>query len=500
MASPGLLRNMAYNVVGTLLPMLVSLVTVPVYIATIGADRYGIVAIAWLLLGYFGFLDFGLSRATANALSRLANDTSGRRGKVIATAFWLNVTLGLIAGVVFYWTLVPLTRHVFALPAGLASEIRAAVPWIACMLPLGMIGGVASGTLQSRERFLLMNVVQSSGYIAGQIVPLALALWFGPSLQILLAAALLVRFSTIVTMFAVVIRLERPLNPFGASRTEVRNLFGYGAWVSVSSILTPALETFDQFLIGALLGPAAVTHYVVPMNLAIRSQVLATALASALFPRLSRESGQIAADLNRRASVALAYGFSALCGPAIILAAPFLRLWLGVDFAAQAGLVARILLVGAWLNGLAFLPYGLLQAQGRPHVTAKVHLLEVLPFIAGVYGLVKLFGLPGAAFGWTLRNLCDSVVLFYLAGSRWAHFLAIFPAVALMVVCFIAGSLTSASGWVAVALAAVIGPIFLIAGALLEPELSRFSKRILHANAVTCAVAAGRMRSKLSKL
>jgi O-antigen/teichoic acid export membrane protein len=115
----------------------------------------------------------------------------------------------------------------------------------------------------------------------------------------------------------------------------------------VTSILTPVLETFDQFLIGVLLGPSAVAHYVVPMNLASRSQIVATALASALFPRLSRESGQIAGELTQRAGVALAYAFSALCGPAIILAEPFLRLWLGADFAAQAGPVARVLLVGA---------------------------------------------------------------------------------------------------------------------------------------------------------
>ena len=499
MASTGLLRNMAYNVVGIVLPMLVSLVTVPVYIATIGAERYGIVAIAWLMLGYFGFLDFGLSRATANGLSRLANDTTGRRGNIIATSFWLNVTLGLVGGVLFYWTLVPLTRHVFALPADLAPEIRAAVPWIACMLPLGMVGGVASGALLSRERFLLLNLVQSTGYIAGQIVPLLLAIWFGPSLQIVLAAALCVRLSTILTMFAVVVRLERRFDPFGYRWREVRSLFSYGAWVSVSSILSPALETFDQFLIGALLGPAAVTHYVVPMNLAMRSQVLATALASALFPRLSRESGPAAAELNRRASVALAYGFSAICGPAVILAEPFLRLWLGADFALQAGLVARILLVGAWLNGLAFLPYGLLQAQGRPNVTAKVHLLEVFPFIAGVYGLVRLFGLPGAALGWTLRNLCDSFVMFYLSGSRWAHFQALLPAVALMLVCFFAASLTGMNNWAGVALAALIAPFFLVGGALLEPELLAFGKRVVYANAVTCALAAARMRARLLK-
>ena len=69
-------RNLVYNIIGSLLPIVSALITVPISIHLIGAPRYGIVSIAWILLGYFGFLDFGLSRASANALGRLGYATS----------------------------------------------------------------------------------------------------------------------------------------------------------------------------------------------------------------------------------------------------------------------------------------------------------------------------------------------------------------------------------------------------------------------------------------
>ena len=479
MAVPRFVASFVYNATGTAMPVLAAFVTVPIYIAHIGAARYGVLSIAWLLLGYAGFLDFGLSRATANALSRLGHAPASERVPVLVTSFYLNLGLGLAGGVALYLTGELLLDRFFNVPGTLRGETLASFGWMAALLPMGMLGGVASGALDSREKFLLANTLAGLGSVFGQVIPVICAVAIGPSLTVVLPAVFFSRLLSLVVALSVVARVERPVRPGAFDRSKMRELFGYGAWVSVSSILVPVLDTFDQMLLGILVGVASVAHYAVPMNLVMRSQILAAALARTLFPQLSRLEPAQARAMATRAAIALAYGFGAVCGPGSIFAASFLRLWIGHDFAVFSAPVAKILFVGAWWNGLAFIPYTLLQGQGRPDLTAKAHAAEVVPFVGLLYVLTLRFGLPGAACAWALRMAADGVILFRLARCPAGELGRAIPAVGLMLACLALSWTTDLPlGWSALA-AAGAGLAFLGAGVAFEPMLRSIAARAL---------------------
>jgi O-antigen/teichoic acid export membrane protein len=472
------IRYFIYNLAGALLPVLLSLATVPLYLHAIGAARYGIVSIAWILLGYFGFLDFGLSRASANALGRLSDAPASERAPVLMTCLHLNLGLGLVGGLALYFGGSALLRGAFAIPDGLRQETLGAFGWMAPMLPLGMVMGVATGALESRDRFLLANALETVGSVLGQIVPLICVTVWGPSLSVVMPALLLVRLFTVLLVFAVVFRLEWPVWPIRFHGGWARKLFSYGVWVSVSSVISPILDSFDQVLIGRLLGPVAVTHYAVPMNLALRSQIIAGALARTLFPRLSRATEVEGRRMTAHATVALIYGFGAACGAALILVGPFLSVWIGPDFAASARPAAEILMLGAWTNGVAFLPYNQLQAQARPDLTAKLHAAEILPFLAGLWFLIEAAGLPGAALAWTLRVTVDCVGLIALSRCLQGVWLRALPAVLLMFCCYVLAQMIAFGLIDALLFGSVVGMVFLIVGVMLEPVLQDSARQI----------------------
>jgi O-antigen/teichoic acid export membrane protein len=358
--------NFILNLLAPLARIAVALVTIPIYVRHVGDARYGVISIMWILLGYFGFLDLGLSRAATNALAKLREASQQERARVLLTTFALNLGFGFIGSAILFILGGFLLNHVISIPDALRPEVAGAFPWIAAVFPMALISGVGFGALESREQFLLANVLQILGMSVTQIAPALVAVFVSPSLTAVIPTAAVAQASSVVLVLAVVYRLEGPFSVWAFNRQEARALLGYGGWISVSNIVSPILASLDQFLIGSIMGVAAVAHYTVPMNLVVRTQIFPAALARTSFPRMSSLPAEGARALGARALSSLGYGYAAVCAPAIILSPVFFRYWIGADFALLAAPVAQILFFGAWINGLAFIASRSFKARGGP--------------------------------------------------------------------------------------------------------------------------------------
>jgi Na+-driven multidrug efflux pump len=162
MSTTPLRRNFIVNLLSPMTRIVVALVTVQLYLHHIGDARYGVMSIVWVLLGLFGFLDLGLSRAVTNALAKLRDAPQPHRARVLLTTFGLNLGIGLMGGLVLYVFGGLLLKHFVSMPDEITAEVSRSLPWIACLLPLTLISAAGAGALESRELFLLVNSIQVS--------------------------------------------------------------------------------------------------------------------------------------------------------------------------------------------------------------------------------------------------------------------------------------------------------------------------------------------------
>jgi O-antigen/teichoic acid export membrane protein len=355
-------------------------------------------------------------------------------------------------------------KHFVSMPDDISAEVSWSLPWIACLLPLTLISAAGAGALESRELFLLVNSIQIFTTTVAQVAPIVAAIFISPSLTVVIPTAAVSQGLGAIVVLAVVYRLEGPFSLRAIDWGEARKLLNYGGWMFASQVIYPAVASADQFIIGSVAGVAAVAHYSVPMSLVQRSAAIPTAFGRTLFPRLSSLSGDAAHALGTRALSMMAFGFGAICAPAIILSHTFFRYWIGADFAAAAAPAAQLLFPGIWTSALSLVAFTLLQSQGRADLTGKVAIIEALPCIAIFWVLTVAFGIVGAAAAWTLRCAAEASVMLWLSGMKRGDFLLLLPPAALMAASLIMARVLGSNPVITFPVAVFIGAMSFVLG------------------------------------
>ncbi|MFT4113459.1 flippase [Silvibacterium sp.] len=412
-------RNTLYNLLGAITPMFVGMVTVPLYLKTVGDARYGVLGLVWLFLGYFGLFDPGISRAASYHIARLHKPEQAKeRESVFWTALLVNIGFGLAGGIAVYLAARPLFMSTFKMPESMRGEVMASLPWLAASVPVAIVTGVIGGALQARERFGSYNIVGVFNAIFTQAVPLAVAKLHGPDLTWLIPAVLLTRMIGVIPNCVTLLKAMPLFQGGGYDSKLVKTLFSYGGWITLTNLLNPILSSADRMLIGSVLNVQAVTYYQVPFNLVSRASVIPGSLQNSLFPKLSQTQTEEESNaLAYNALAALTAVMTPLCIIGIAAMPIFMRLWIGHERAEHTWTIGVILLIGVWLNSLSYIPYGQLQAMEKPGVVAKFHAIELVPFLGVLWVGLHYYGLIGAAWAWTLRMAIDSILLFAV-GSK----------------------------------------------------------------------------------
>lgn len=393
-----------------------ALVTIPFVVRGLGTDRFGLLAMAWVVLGYFTIFDLGLGRATTKyAAEALGKGEAHRIRDIIWTAVTVQTIMGLVGAIVMLAITDLLVDRVLNIPPELLDEARITFHLLALSIPVVLISSSFSGALEASQRFDLINAVRIPSSILTYLLPLV-GLALGLGLPGIVALILLARFGALAAFMMMNLRINPELREYSASFALLFQLFAYGGWITVSSVVGPILVYLDRFLIGSILTIAAVAYYTAPYEAVTRLWVISASLTMTLFPAFSILQG---GKDTQRGGVLFARSIKYILlttGPAVIViclfAGEMLQIWLGVDFAEESTTAMQILAVGVLINSLAQTPFSFLQGVGRPDLPAKFHLIELPVYIIMAWILVSQFGIAGAAAAWTMRVALDALLLF----------------------------------------------------------------------------------------
>ncbi|HEB68385.1 MAG TPA: flippase [Desulfobulbus sp.] len=411
-----LARNVLWNLAGRILPLITGVVSIPILIKALGKDGFGLLSIAWIVVGYFSLFDMGIGRSLAKVVAeKLAKNEHDQVAVLAWTGQGLLLILGLM-GCVVAWFATPWIVDVLNLPLRLWVEAHHTLYVLSISIPFVVSSSGFRGILAAYQRFDLINKIQVLLGTWMFLGPL-LILPFSRTLSVIVAILAFGRIVALIVYLVLSWRVTHISDGLQIRASVLKPILSLGGWMTVSNIVGPVMTYMDRFFIGAWVSVTAVTYYTVPYEVVTKLSILPQAMMGVLFPALSFSLAGNRAGAARLVDRALRYLFIVIF-PAVFLITVFateiLRLWVGSEVANQSTLVTQLLAIGVLINTPAHVAFSLIQAEGKANWTACVHLVELPIYLVLLWWSATHYGIIGVAFIWSARVAMDSVIMVFL--------------------------------------------------------------------------------------
>jgi O-antigen/teichoic acid export membrane protein len=420
------------NLLGQVVPLGIAAVAVPFIVHDLGLERYGLLSLSWILLGYVSFLDFGLGRATTNAVAYYASSSrQGETAGVIWVSLRLNGALGVLGAVIAFQLTPILVDKVFGVPAALREEAVRMFTMLALSVPLVTMAMTLRGALEGVHRFDLANVVKAPSLALMFVIPM-FGKPFSLDLGEIVGLIVVSRLLTVLVYGYFVWRQIPGLFDFRKPHSStVKSLVRFAGWITVSNVFSPVLNYAERLLIPALLPLGVLAFYTAPYEIISRLPMIPASVAATLYPAFSSDQYEdlptLASDLLVKPTKYLLMMVTPVASLFIFFAPEILQFWLGEEFRRESMVLLPILSLGFFFNCLAHIPLAAVQGLGRPDLRAKLDIGEAVVFLALTVFLIQTLGINGAALAKSIVLFLDVVIMFFLARRilkvQWAMLL-----------------------------------------------------------------------------
>jgi O-antigen/teichoic acid export membrane protein len=414
-----LTRNVIWNFAGEGAPVIAAVVAIPLLIHHAGAERFGVLSIAWAMIGYFGLFDLGLGRTLTKFL---ADAIAGGRSDEAPYIFWTGTAMllgvGVIGGAALALLAPWLVHHALRISAALQPESLNALYLLALSVPIVVLGTGLRGTLAALGRFDILNAVRIPTSVAFMLGPVAV-FPFSTSVAWMVVMLVLARLALCAVFGMYCFRLiPGLLEPRAPATSMLAALLTYSGWITICNLVAPIVTNAGRFAVGAMLSMTAVAWYSTPHDMVMRLQVIPAALEGVLFPAFAesfaRNDGRALVLLERSMKLILLATFPIVLVGAV-LAREILTLWVGAGFALHAAPVLRWIAPGVLITCTAWVPFSMVQAGHRPDLAGKMSLAQTPIYIFTIWLLIRMYGITGAAAAFSLDLIATAAIVMIFA-------------------------------------------------------------------------------------
>jgi O-antigen/teichoic acid export membrane protein len=394
----------------------------PLLIHGLGVSQYGAWDIVVALIGYFGFLDLGISPAIMRfvAHSRGAGNKKDEH-RYFSTGFWLLSGSGFAAALIFWVMSLFAPNFLMAEPAGIA-HLEFLLMVVGGLVALSMPINALAANLLGKQRNVPLNCLRMLLTALRAIATVACMRLASESRLLGLAVAFLLILVFEIAIISLWLASEdgwQVFSPrlFCGKRAKEMARFGVNGTLLVLG--TGSLRKAIGIVIAKVMDLAAVTYFAIAARLIDYCASLTQAIGYPLTPHLARAAGSgnlvvLRNEYVRSTKILQVFAFGVPIGT-MWLGEPFLSRWLGSDMTKNSQPLLNLLGLSLMFSAVAINANRILSALALQRVAAVTSAVSAPLLLVGSISLTRSFGLYGAASAVAVHIALNAIVEVALA-------------------------------------------------------------------------------------
>lgn len=395
------------NYVVIFLNTVVGLLYTPYMLRMMGQSEYGLYSLVASVIAYLTVLDLGFGNAIVRYTAKFrAEKKTEEQYEMFGMFFLLYLVIGIIAfgiGLGLYFNVDTLFGNTMtAVELGRARIMMLLlVANLAFTFPMSIWGSI----IQAYEDFVFQKSLNIIRIILNTAVMICL-LHFGYKAVAMVVVQTIFNVLTLVVNF---IYCRRKLNLHIYFRFKhfhwgfLKEVAIYSFWIFLNAIMDRVYWSTGQFVLGAMVGTAAVAVFAIAIQLEGMYMQFSTAISSVFLPKVTamvatnrsrKEISDLFIRTGRIQYIVLAYILSGF----IIFGRQFIELWAGADY-TDAYIISLLFFIPLTVPLIQNLGITILQARNEMKFRSVLYIIIALVSLAMQIVLTRFFGGIGCAMG-----------------------------------------------------------------------------------------------------
>lgn len=395
------------NYVVIFLNTVVGLLYTPYMLRMMGQSEYGLYSLVASVIAYLTVLDLGFGNAIVRYTAKFrAEKKTEEQYEMFGMFFLLYLVIGIIAfgiGLGLYFNVGTLFGDTMtAVELGRARIMMLLlVANLAFTFPMSIWGSI----IQAYEDFVFQKSLNIIRIILNTAVMICL-LHFGYKAVAMVVVQTIFNVLTLVINF---IYCRRKLNIHIYFRFKhfhwgfLKEVAIYSFWIFLNAIMDRVYWSTGQFVLGAMVGTAAVAVFAIAIQLEGMYMQFSTAISSVFLPKVTamvatnrsrKEISDLFIRTGRIQYIVLAYILSGF----IIFGRQFIELWAGAGY-TDAYIISLLFFIPLTVPLIQNLGITILQARNEMKFRSVLYIIIALVSLAMQIVLTRFFGGIGCAMG-----------------------------------------------------------------------------------------------------